>query len=1064
MTGIGVTVYSTPRMKTRFPLAGFGIALLAAGCASTQFHPLAGPPAYQVSLRAVNFEREIANPEWKFLVDVAADRAGNAVVLDGSTHQAAVCDAQGRPVLSIGENGFWSKTFPRPSGVAVDAEGRIYISDAKNESIKIFDRTGAYASKIGEKGYGPGQFRDAAGIDVDAAGTLHAVDRGNLRVQKFDARGILVGQIASGPKVIDKIDISRTAGPIQFIAWPRFTRPRDIATGLDGMTYLLDEGTRAVHAYNPQGAYLFSFGGRGKGRGRFEKPAGIAVGADGIVCVSDEKNDTVQFFDPQGRFLTSVGGRGTGRGQFREPQGIGTTPDGLVFVADRGNRRVQVFSCVVPRPQEAPAAARIDKPVRIAIFDFKNNNPQARARGYGETISEMFITAFARRATFEVVERKQLRKLIDELYLDQSGVVDEETTKKLGKVLGVDIALAGGVSLFAGGIEIDLRLLDIETGKVVIPDAIKTAAESQLRALVDREVLRLEGAYLVRFCAPAPPVGLTVSGGIREATLSWKAGTEPDLRGYRVYRAPAEGGPYTLVAKTQKPQWQDRELSDGTACFYRVTAVDADGKESRQGPAGSANTRAKPVAGELEVRPQAQVRKSSFSWTENEQDVTGYVIYRASSPGGAYTKAGESRTPNFSEKGFGDGETHYYKVAKKYRNGLESEPSKEFAAGTKPRPSVPEGLSAASGLARRVRLEWADPREKDIREFRVYRSDSESGDYTKIASVKPGWISSPSHADTGLKDDTPYWYRVETIDADGLASPMSSPVKATTKPAPAAPRGLRAETGRARSVPLSWERNPEKDVSAYRVFSSESEGGPFTQIAETADPSFVHTGLKDVATRHYRVFAVDRDGLLSGFSSIASATTKPSPTRPTGLKAASGLARSVRLDWAPNPERDIVQHTIFRREGEKGSFAEVGEARNKLAGHTDTGLGDGKRYQYEIRAVDAEGLVSEPSERAEATTKPRPSPPGNLRAEARDGLIAVSWTASPDPDIAAYEIYRRSGWNPLGGEEKVGQVASTSFEDRTAPAGSACTYRVAALDAAGLRSEKSGTAAAAMPE
>jgi hypothetical protein len=45
----------------------------------------------------------------------------------------------------------------------------------------------------------------------------------------------------------------------------------------------------------------------------------------------------------------------------------------------------------------------------------------------------------------------------------------------------------------------------------------------------------------------------------------------------------------------------------------------------------------------------------------------------------------------------------------------------------------------------------------------------------------------------------------------------------------------------------------------------------------------------------------------------------------------------------------------------------------------------------------------------------------------------------------------------------VGQVTGTSFEDRTARAGSACTYRVAALDAAGLRSEKSGTASATIP-
>lgn len=1059
MTAREAAVYANAAMKIRMLAAAISAALLPAGCMTPSYHPLPGPPAHQLSIKAVDFEREIANREWKSLVDVAVDRASNAVVLDGSTHQAAVCDARGRQLLSIGEKGLWKKTFPRPAGVAVDPEGRIYVSDAKNDSIRIFDASGAYISRIGEKGAGPGQFREPAGIDVDAAGTLYAVDRGNARLQKFDSRGMLVGQIASGPKAIDKINLSRAAGPIRFVEWPRFARLRDVAAGLDGTAYLLDEGTRIVHAYGPQGAYLFSFGGRGRGRGKFERPAGIAVGPAGVVCVSDERNQTIQFFDPQGRFLASVGGRGAGRGQFKEPQGIGATADGLVFVADRGNRRVQVFNCVVPG-REAPAA-RLEKPVRIAVFDFKNNNPQAQGRGYGETISEMFITAFARRGAFEVVERKQLRKLIDELYLDQSGIVDEEGTKKLGKVLGVEIALAGGVSLFAGSIEIDLRLLDIETGKVVIPDSIKAAAEGELRALVDREVLRLEQAYLVRFCPPAPPAGLAVSAGIREASLSWDANREPDFKEYRIYRAEAEEGPYTFVAATRKTRWRDTGLGDGASAFYRVTAVDADGKESRQGPAIRAGARSKPAIGDLKVSPLAGVKRSAFRWEETEQDVAGYLILRAPSPGGAYEKVAEVRAPDFSERGFGDGETHYYRVVKRYRNGLESEPSAEFAVGTKPLPGAPSGISAASGLARSVRIEWADPAEKDIREFRVYRGDAEDGEFRKIASVKPGWISSPSFLDTGLGDDTAYFYSIEAVDADGLVSPMSARMKAVTKAAPAAPRGLRAEGGRARIIPLAWERNAEKDIAVYRVFSSEGEGGPFTKIAETPEPSFIHRGLKDLSVRYYRILAVDRDGLSSPFSETASAGTKPLPVRPSGLTAESGMARAVRLAWAPNPERDIDHYVVSRRPAGAGSFADVGRSSGR--GFTDTGLDDGKPYQYRIRAVDAEGLASEPSEKADAATKPRPAPPRDLTAAAGEGFIALSWTPGGGADIAGYEIYRGSGWNPLGRYEKIGRATAPPFEDRTSRPGTAYTYRVAAVDAAGLCSDKSPPASATIP-
>ncbi len=42
----------------------------------------------------------------------------------------------------------------------------------------------------------------------------------------------------------------------------------------------------------------------------------------------------------------------------------------------------------------------------------------------------------------------------------------------------------------------------------------------------------------------------------------------------------------------------------------------------------------------------------------------------------------------------------------------------------------------------------------------------------------------------------------------------------------------------------------------------------------------------------------------------------------------------------------------------------------------------------------------------------------------------------------------------------MGRVSGTSFEDRTAAAGTSCTYRVSAIDAAGLVSDRSDAASA----
>jgi len=1032
---------------------------MSAGCAGPQFYLLQGPPKYAVSLRSVNYEREIFNNDWKSLVDAASDRAGTIYILDASAHQVFACDAQGKPLFAIGETGFWSKTFPRPSGLAVDSEGRIHVSDTKNDNVQIFDRTGAFSSKIGEKGVEAGSFRTPSGIDVDGMRNLYVVDQGNNRLQKFDPRGIFVMQIVSGPKPIEKINISRTSGPIKYISWPQFKRLKDVAVGPDGTIYLLDEGLYIVHAYSPQGAYLFSFGGRGKRGGKFEKPSGIGVGAMGVVCVADEKNNTLQLFDPEGRFLTSVGKKGKGHGQFNQPQGVGTSADGRIYVADKGNRRVQVFSYAIPRP-EAPVA-RIEKPVRLAVFDFKNNNPAAQSRGYGEAISDMFITAFAKRPNFEVIERKQVRKVIEEIYFDQSGVVESETAKKIGKILGIDVALAGGVAALASSIEIDLRLLDVETGKVILADSLKADSEQELRTLVNREVIRLENGYLIRFYPPAPPAGLKVEAGIRRNILSWSANEESDFKEYQVCRAESAEGPYMVLGKTRETEWVDKNLSDGAAYYYRLAAVDTAKMESKQCPEMAGTTRPRPALGQLPVKENVVVKKSSFSWAENEADVTGYVIYRSSSADGEFKSIGESRTPRFSEGGFGDGETYYYKVAKKYRNGLESESSKPFAVSTKPRPSVPEKFTAQSGLARRVYLEWANPKESDIREFRLYRSPAEDGDFKRIATVKPGWISSPSYTDGGLEDNTSYYYTLQSIDKDELTSPMSSPIKATTKPVPSTPRGLAAAGGKARSVPLSWEKNPEKDIKKYLIFSAEKEGGAFKQLAETSQNEFIHKGLNDLTPYFYTIRAMDRDDLVSDFSHVVSATTKPRPAKPRELSAESGLVKSVRLKWAANPEGDIDHYVVSRKTGRGGSFKDVGSS--KSGSYLDEGLGNGARHQYIVRAADVDCLESEASENTEAITKPCPAAPEGVNAEAKNDRIVLTWKANPEPDISGYEIFRNAAWDILGGESRVGQVTGLSFEDCTAQAGKKYAYRITAFDNAGLHSEKSKKVSAHIP-
>jgi hypothetical protein len=91
--------------------------------------------------------------------------------------------------------------------------------------------------------------------------------------------------------------------------------------------------------------------------------------------------------------------------------------------------------------------------------------------------------------------------------------------------------------------------------------------------------------------APAAPNGLQVQRqGTDDVRVQWSANADIDLAGYSVYRAVAQGGPYTRVTGSllTPTQYLDTTIPAGTAAvWYQITATDASGNES---PRSSAAT------------------------------------------------------------------------------------------------------------------------------------------------------------------------------------------------------------------------------------------------------------------------------------------------------------------------------------------------------------------------------------------------------------------------------------------------------------------------------------------
>lgn len=125
---------------------------------------------------------------------------------------------------------------------------------------------------------------------------------------------------------------------------------------------------------------------------------------------------------------------------------------------------------------------------------------------------------------------------------------------------------------------------------------------------------------------PAALTGLTCATGADSAALAWSpvAGAAQ----YAVYHARGEK-PYLLdyakAAVVKEPAFVDRGVPAGQVTFYRVRAVDAEGRES----ADSLSVRTQP---RVLIRPVVSVTakdKVVVSWPAHPaKDVTGYHVYR----------------------------------------------------------------------------------------------------------------------------------------------------------------------------------------------------------------------------------------------------------------------------------------------------------------------------------------------------------------------------------------------------------------------------------------------------
>lgn len=104
--------------------------------------------------------------------------------------------------------------------------------------------------------------------------------------------------------------------------------------------------------------------------------------------------------------------------------------------------------------------------IRIAVLTFPYIDG-FDSKG-SKIVQERLITALSGNKRFSVLERALLHKILEEKKLEMSGLFDEATTTKLGRMLGVHAVLTGTLmDINDKETEINGRIIDVGTGEII---------------------------------------------------------------------------------------------------------------------------------------------------------------------------------------------------------------------------------------------------------------------------------------------------------------------------------------------------------------------------------------------------------------------------------------------------------------------------------------------------------------------------------------------------------------------------------------------------------------------
>lgn len=568
---------------------------------------------------------------------------------------------------------------------------------------------------------------------------------------------------------------------------------------------------------------------------------------------------------------------------------------------------------------------------------------------------------------------------------------------------------------------------------------------------------------------PGTPATLTaVSAGTDSITITWTAGS-PDIA--TMYRFQWKSGNQdwhsSREATTSAMTRTHTGRSPGTAYTYRVRGENVNGNSDWSAEATATTDSAITAEGRLGTPMGLSVTdatttatggalepKLKLTWSRVQGENIGYEVMRWSGTAWAAVTAATDGTAVFTTKmtsytdstGLSAGTSYDYVVRAVMTNaagdtGLEwSEWTADEMGMTKAnKPGQPTLVAEQRGDTS-VWLSWTPAATSNTvgaaTEYRLRFRRLPTSTWT---SLQPG-ADMMTHVHMGLTPGRTYHYQVAAVNSAGMGTWSDEKAATTTmsqKPGTptnvmVADNSVVATDGAITTTQLKITWNKVSGASGYEIMrwlttttpnawgSLTGTAGEQTAVGDVMEHTDASTDLDAGMTYHYLVRAITATA-KGDWAAYKSGTTKlAKPTAPT-LVATSRGQTIVQLSWSAVTGATSYQLRFIGTRDKPANIRDTDYTSISLnpanvMHYTHMGRMAGTRYEYSVRAVLPNGVMTDWGADTAVTTRP-PRPTGFMADASDHENVALTWnhvsfdgTGTGDAELttaAGYEVQVR---------------------------------------------------------